>query len=95
MILPINDQYQIAGDEHCYSIQRAKIRKGNKEWQSFLYYNSLQGAVNGLVELGVRTCDTQTLSEALAEVEKLTATLVHALSPQFEIKHKAALRVVK
>ena len=87
MILPINGHYRLASDEHGWSIQRPRTRKVDgrpvTEWQSLKWYGSIKQAVNALGELMVRTSEADTLAEALAEVENVTATLTRALSTEF------------
>ena len=89
MILRINDQYRIKGDQHSWVIERVRKRKKNgkvvHQWQSFQWYTSLEAAVNYLGERLVRTSDAQTLAEALAETDRVTTMLSRALSPEFRV----------
>ena len=89
MILPVNEQYRIKGDQHSWAIERVRKRKKNgkvvHEWQSFQWYTSFEQAVNGLGELMVRTSDAETLADALREVEKVYTTLSQALTPKFRV----------
>lgn len=89
MILPINDHYRLAADEHAWALQRSRARRMNGEtvtvWESFKWYGSIQQAVNALGELMVRTSEAQTVADALAEVQNVTTTLTRALSPAFRV----------
>ena len=76
MRIKINDKFAIGGDQNC--------------WEHIAWYIPLQATVNGLVDLSLRCSDAQTLSEALLEVEKLTASLCMALQPMYEVKRRAA-----
>ena len=95
MILPINNEYRIMGDRYSWSIQKARIKKGETTWVSINWFNSIEHAVNHMGQLMVRTSDAQTLADALKEIEKVTTLLTHALSPKFKVtlvsdKEKAA-----
>ena len=91
MILPINELYRLVANHHSWTIQRRRKRKHRKteanveDWQSILWFATLNQALNGLAELEIRTSDARTLADALAEVKKLTATLSQALAPKFNL----------
>ncbi len=91
MILPINEMYRLVANHHSWTIQRRRKRKHRKteanveDWQSILWFASLNQALNGLADLMIRTSDARTLVHALAEVKKLTATLSQALAPRFNL----------
>jgi len=91
MILPIDDKYRIEGDRYSWSIQKPKIRKGHTAWGSINWFTSIEHAVNHLGEMMVRTSDAQTLGEALAEIERVTTLLTHALSMKFEVIRKVKI----
>ena len=85
MILPINDKYRIAGDEHCWAIQQPRVRKRRgevvTEWESVRWYPSIETCAQSLCHLMVRTSDAHTLADALSESENAVATLCQALAP--------------
>ena len=89
MILPINSQFRINSDEYNWMIQKPRCRKRNgkpiKEWESIRWYPSLEMTVNGLGELMVMTSDAQTLTDALLEIEYVSATLCQALHPHYKV----------
>ncbi len=91
MNIPINDRYRIAGDERSWSIQQPRKRRDKKTgelktvWESCHWFTSLEALVNYLGEMLVRTADTQTLAEALAEIDRVTTKLSRALSPEFRV----------
>lgn len=91
MILPINDGYRLAGNQHCWTIQRIRTRKHRRirevleAWEDIRWYTSIEGAGNGLAELLLRTSDAQTLAEVLAEAKNVAATLGQALRPHVEV----------
>ena len=89
MILPIDDNYRLKADEHCWHIQKARSRtkdgKKVKTWESFKWYNDPDKAVNALGNLMVRTSDAQTLCQALGEIENVTTKLSQALTPNYKV----------
>ena len=91
MNIPINDHYRIAGDQRSWSIQQPRKRRDKKTgelktvWESCHWFTSLETLVNYLGEMLVRTADTQTLAEALAETNRVTTKLSRALSPEFRV----------
>ena len=98
MILPINDAYRLAGNQHCWTIQRIRTRKHRhtrealKAWEDIRWYTSIEGAVNGLADLLLRTSDAQTLAEVLAEAKNVAATLSQALRPRVEVAIRETCR---
>jgi len=92
MILPINNDYRIEGDRYSWSIQKARMKNGEITWESINWFKSIEHAVNHLGEMMVRTSDTQTLGEALAEIERVTTLLTHALSTKFEVIRKVKIK---
>ena len=85
MMIPINDRYRISSDRYQWMIQEARTRKGDKVWESKWFFGTFPAAVKGLWELMVRESEAQTLVDALADAEKITTTLSHALTPRFEV----------
>lgn len=91
MILPIDTQYRLCGDRHSWIVQKRRKRNDRRAgthvagWDSILWCTTLEEAINSLADLKIRTSDAQTLAEALAEVEKVTATVCQALAPQFKV----------
>lgn len=96
MILPIDEQYRIAADNHCWAIQELIKRKDRKtgrpttEWKPIRWYGSIEQTINSLARLMLRTSDAQTLKDALTEVDRIAATLGNALTPQFDVTLRRA-----
>jgi len=91
MILPIDDKYRLAADRYSWSIQEARgihRKTGEIRWESVSWFPSLAMAINELHNRKVRCCSAQTLDEALDVATNATATIVHALTPTFEVKQK-------
>jgi hypothetical protein len=91
MILPIDAKYRLAADRYCWTIQeyRGKRRQSLAErWEPVSWHPSLESAVNALSHLMLRTSEARTLADSLMEVDRITTTLCHALSPMFEVRRK-------
>ena len=84
MMIPINDQLRIKSDSRQWMIERKRTRKGKESWEARLYFGTLEACLKDLGELMVRTSKANTLVDALKEVEKVTATLSQALTPQID-----------
>ena len=84
MMIPINDQFRIKSDSRQWMIKRKRTRKGKESWEARFYFGTLKACLKDLGELMVRTSKANTLVDALKEVEKVTATLSQALTPQIE-----------
>ena len=84
MMIPINDQLRIKSDSRQWMIERKRLRKGKESWEARLYFGTLEACLKDLGELMVRTSKANTLVDALKEVEKVTATLSQALTPQID-----------
>ena len=61
MMIPINDEYRIKSDFLQWMIQGKRIRKGKDEWESRLFFPTLQGALKELGEKMVRESKVDTL----------------------------------
>jgi len=89
MIIPIDDNYRLMADVHCWHVQKARTRtkdgKQFKEWKSIKWFNSADQAVTCLGNLMVRTSDAATLAVALETIKDVTTTLSQALTPKFRV----------
>ncbi len=94
-VIPIDVNYRLAADSQSWMTQRRKHRKSRHgdhmtgDWETFSWHPTLEGAVNGLASYALRTSGVQSVAEALAEVERISATLIRALSPRFEVREVA------
>ena len=84
MIIPVNERFRIKSDRYQWIIQRKRTRDGHEVWESQTYYPSVDGAVRSLGERMGRESKTQTLADALLEVEKIATMLSQALTPHIE-----------
>ncbi len=94
-VIPIDVNYRLAADGKSWMIQRRKCRKSRHgddmtgDWETFSWHPTLEGAVNSLASYDLRTSGVQSVAQALAEVERISTTLIHALSPRFEVREVA------
>ena len=92
MIIPINDKYRIASNADCWMLQEYKglVKNGKKagqpKWDSIKWAGRLDHIVNCLAQRLIQTSEAQTLSEALVEVDRVTALLCGALSPDYDVR---------
>ena len=84
MMIPINDRLRITSDSRQWMIERKRLRKGKESWEARLYFGTLKVCLKDLGELMVRESEANTLVDALEAVEKVTATLSQALTPQID-----------
>ena len=80
MIIPINEEFRIATDPNQWMVEKARTRKGTREWEAKLFYPTFESALKGLGELMVRLSDAETLVDAIRDVEKVSTTLSQALT---------------
>ena len=90
MIVRINDRYQIVTDPLQYTIQfnrasRERRNQGKNQWTSMRYYTTLCGAVNGLIEMDLRSVELESLCEAVKRSKTLVRDLTAALLPRYEV----------
>lgn len=86
MIIPISERYRIESNRYCWEVQEAHSRKHRRtgkpeiEWRGISWYGSLENACAGLAELCLRTADTRTVAEAVAEARRVAAMFGNAIS---------------
>lgn len=85
LVIPIDDRHRIFADSLGWSIQQRRKRKGQIVWESFLWFSTLDGTVNALAQLGLRTSGAMTLAEALAAQKNIFCSLSQALAPHYEV----------
>ena len=89
MFLQITDKYAIESDANSWAISLKRIQKSKGEYfEGIAWYTSLEGAVNGLAQMMIRSSDAQTLDDALKDVEKVVYSITKSLEPNFKITTK-------
>ena len=89
MILPIDDRYRIRSDSLAWMIERPRKEKGQMVWRPCKWYPTAETCIRALGELMCRQLDTETLTEGLAGIDRVSRKLSRALAPHFDIKEEA------
>ena len=84
--IPIDDKYAIGADANSWHILERRRYKGDYRWEPVSWHVTLEQCVSELAQRAVRTCGAQSLSEALAEAERVTSAICRALQPSFKIE---------
>ncbi len=72
MIITLSEEYRVRGTEHCWQLEKAVIRKGQRDWAAFKYFSSLGKAVSEACRREVRLHPASSLADALQAVDKIT-----------------------
>ena len=71
MIITLNDNLRIHGNESCYQIERLRFRKGQPIWEAFKYYKSFRQALAQACEREIRTHPANTLADAIEAADAI------------------------
>ena len=89
MNIQINDTYRIAGNAHCWAIEKREYRKrkGKKvaEWRAFKWFPTFEMSLQHYWEFALRTSEAQNFVEALGENRRIAAEISRALSPDHRL----------
>jgi len=77
------EDYALGADSMSYHVLQRKSSKDNYHWEPIAWYPTLEQCVNALADRAVRTCGAQSLSEALAEAQRITSEFCMALRAHF------------
>lgn len=80
MIIPITANYRITSDEMQWRVERRRSRKGAASFEPVSFHANMSGAIESLRERLVRASNAETLADALADMENVSATLSRALT---------------
>ena len=69
MIIHIDDKHRIRGTEHCWQLEKLT----GDEWRAFKYFTTVTSALHEAAQREIRLFSTDSLSEALAACEAVTA----------------------
>jgi hypothetical protein len=86
--IPIDNKYAIGADAHSWHILERRRYKDDYRWEPVSWHVNLEQCVSGLAQRAVRTCGAQTLSQALAEAERVTSAIRRALQPSFKVERR-------
>ena len=94
MIIPIDEKYRLKSDTNQWMIQKSKQVKDKEtgelvtKWDGCKYFSNPSNMVSALAQMMIRESEAQTLVDALAEVDRVTAHLLTALAPVFHVEVK-------
>ena len=74
-LIPIDDFYALAADEHCWKI----LKRENHKWRAVKWYSNLENALNGLINFKLRISGVETFAELQAEQKKVMRELSEAV----------------
>ncbi len=72
MIISLSKEYRVRGTEHCWQLEKRRVRKDKHEWQAYKYFQTLGEAVGAACRREVRLHPADSLAEALQAVDKIT-----------------------
>ena len=73
MIIPLSKEYRVRGTEHCWQLEKRRVRKDKHEWQAFKYFQTFGEAVGAACGREVRLHPASSLADALQAVDKIAA----------------------
>jgi len=89
MIIPIDDDYRIDSDAYCWRVSKKSLFKKDgklmEQWKPLSFHGSIGQAVRSLHNRLLRETNTETLSEAIAEMERVSDKLSRSLEGKLEI----------
>lgn len=88
MIIPIDSDYRITSDALCWKVEKSGTLKGEAVWSPISWHETPGGAVKSLSRRLVRSCETETLEEAIHAVEEIGEKLTKALTPRLSFEDK-------
>ena len=73
MIIPVNDKLRIRGTELCWKLEKAITRKGQPEWQAYMFFTELSDAIGEACQRDIRLHPATGLTDAIQAVDKIVA----------------------
>ena len=73
MIIPLSKEYRVRGTEHCWQLEKAVLRKGQRDWAAFKYFSDPGKAVSEACRREIRLHPASSLADALQAVDQITA----------------------
>ena len=73
MIITLSKEYRIRGTDNCWQLEKAVIRKGQRDWQAFKYFPDLGKGVSEACQREIRLDPATGLNEALQAIDKIAA----------------------
>ena len=72
MIIMLDENYRIAGNEHCWQLEKRKVVKGRTEWRPFKYCTTMDNALREAAQREIRTHPAEKLSDAIEACIQIT-----------------------
>jgi len=73
MIIPLSEEYRVRGTNHCWQLEKRRVRKDKHEWEAFKYFSSLGEAVGAACRREIRLHPASSLADALQAVDQIAA----------------------
>jgi len=83
VIIPINEKYRIKSETHSWNIQkRVSIKKietkKTKAWKNIQFYNSLENALQGLLNLQIREIQGSNIQQINKKIDEYQSQIKEA-----------------
>ena len=89
MFLQIDNEYALETDAHNWIVSvKTTEPKAGTFWKGVAFYNTLESAVNGLIDRKIKLSNANTLQESLSDIKDIVGVVTEALSPKYEIKER-------
>ena len=89
MILTLSKEYRIRGTEQSWQLERAVVRKGQRDWAAFKYFSELGQAVSEACRREIRLHPSKGLKEALQAIDTIAARYSKLLDDALESREAA------
>jgi len=86
--IQIDEQYAIGADSMSWNILKRADYKDSYCWESIASYVTAAQCVSGLADLAGRTYGVQSLSQTLAEAQRITSEFCMALRAHFHVERR-------
>ena len=71
MIIQLSKEYRVRGAEHCWQLEKRRVRKDKHEWEAFKYFSSLGEAVGAACRREIRLNPANSLADAIEAVDQI------------------------
>ena len=71
MIIPLSEEYRVRGTEHCWQLEKRRVRKAKHEWEAFKYFQTFGEAVGEACRREVRLHPANSLADAIEAVDQI------------------------
>ncbi len=73
MIIPLDKDLRARGTEHCWQLEKRRVRKDTHEWEAFKYFQTLGEAVGAACRREIRLHPAASLADAVQAVDQIAA----------------------